>query len=149
MLPEGKLIKDKLVLYELGLPDDIKLTKKSLIRWIALSLGLISPNESRTISINVFETLINFHLKGIEPTMKEIIKDLASNGVKADEKSVYYHILKMKEINLIRKKNGKYFFWDGIENKLSQTIKKLYQEKFDRSFKNIDNALNALENYKY
>lgn len=145
MLPEGKLIKNKLVLREMWLPDDVKLTKKSLVRWIALSLGLISPNESRTILLDVLGVMINFHLKKIQPTMKEIIGKFISMGIKADGKSIYYHILKMKETGFIERKNGKYFFGEGEEIKLSQIIKKLYQEKFDKSFKNIDEALDTLD----
>lgn len=148
MLPEGKLIKSELVLRDMNLPEDVKLTKKSLVRWIALSLGLISPNESRTISLDVLECLINFHIKKIQPTTKEIIEELQKMNVQADEKSVYYHLLKMKEAGLIDRKDGKYFFGSGEDAKLSQIIRKIYQEKFDRSFKNVEGALNSVEAYK-
>lgn len=149
MLPEGKLIKNELVLREMGLPDDVRLTKKSLVRWVALSLGLISPNESRTISLDVLETLINFHIQKLQPTTKEILDELSKNGVQADEKSVYYHLLKMKDAGLIDRKDGKYFFGEGEGAKLSATIRKIYQEKFDKSFRNIDEALNSIESYKH
>lgn len=149
MLPEGKLIKSELVLRDMGLPDDVKLTKKSLVRWIALSLGLISPNESRTISLDVLETLINFHIRKAQPSTKDIIEELGKMGVQADEKSVYYHLLKMKEAGLIDRRDGKYFFGGGEEGRLSQIIRKTYQEKFDRSFKSVEEALNAVESYKH
>lgn len=148
MIPEGKLVKSELVLRDMHLPDDVKLTKKSLVRWIALSLGLISPNESRTILLDVLECLLNFHINKVQPTTKEMIDELAKGGVQADEKSVYYHLLRMKEIGLIGRKDGKYFFGEGEEAKLSQIIRRIYQEKFDKSFRNVNEALNAIESYK-
>lgn len=149
MLPEGKLVKSELLIREMGLPDDVKLTKKSLVRWIALSLGLISPNESRTISLDVLEALINFHISKAQPTTKEIIEELAKNGVQADEKSVYYHLLKMKEAGLIGRKEGKYFFGEGEDGRLSGIVRRIYQEKFDKSFKSVEDALNSIESYKH
>lgn len=148
MLPEGKLIKGELLLRDMSLSDDVKLTKKSLVRWIALSLGLISPNESRTILLDVLEALINFHIKKMQPTTKEIIEELKAMNVQADEKSVYYHLLRMKEAGLIGKRDGKHFFGDGVEARLSQIIRRIYQEKFDKSFRNVEEALNAVEGYK-
>lgn len=149
MLPEGKLVKSELLLREMKLPEDVKLTRKSLVRWLALSLGLISPNESRTILLDVLEALINFHLKKIQPTTKEIIEELRKNGGQADEKSVYYHLLRMKRDGLIGYKEGKYFFGEGEDEKLSQIIRKIYQQKFERSLVCVEEALNALESYKY
>ncbi|VVB98537.1 Uncharacterised protein [uncultured archaeon] len=149
MLPEGKLVKSEMLLREMQLPDDVKLTKKSLVRWIALSLGLISPNESRTISLDVLEALINFHIGKVQPTTKEIIEELGKIGVQADEKSVYYHLLKMKEAGLIDRRDGKYFFGEGGDGKLSAIVRKIYQEKFDKSFRSVEDALNAVESYKH
>ncbi len=149
MLPEAKLIRNETVLREMHLSDDVKLTKKSLVRWIALSLGCISPNESRTISLDVLESLINFHIRKMHPTTKEILEDLAKSGVQANEKSVYYHLLKMKESGLISRKDGKYFFGEGEEARLSQIIRRIYQEKFDKSFRSVEEALNAVESYKH
>lgn len=148
MLPEGKMVKGELLLRDMSLPDDVKLTRKSLVRWIALSLGLVSPNESRTIVLDVLEALINFHIKKMQPSTKEIIEELARMGVQADEKSVYYHLLRMKEAGLVGKRDGKHFFGEGEDAKLSQIVRKIYQEKFDRSFRSVDEALNAIEGYK-
>ncbi|MDD5337031.1 MAG: hypothetical protein PHS02_00950 [Candidatus ainarchaeum sp.] len=148
MLPEGKLIRSEMVLREMALSDDVKLTRKSLVRWIALSLGLISPNESRTIILDVLEALINLRMRSIQPTTKEILEELASMEVAADEKSVYYHLLRMKESGLIGKRDGKHFFGDGEEARLSQVIKRIYQSRFDKSFSSVDQALDALEGYK-
>ena len=148
MLPEGKLVRGELLIRELALPEDVKLTKKSLVRWVALSLGLISPNESRTILLDVLEALINFHIKKIQPTTKDIINELARMGVEADEKTVYYHLLRMKEAGVVGKRDGKHFFADGEEGKLSEMLRRVYQQRFDRSFDKIAEALNVVESYK-
>ena len=145
MLPEGKLIRGETTLREMALPEDVKLTKKSLVRWIALSLGLISPNESRTILLDVLEALINLRVRGIQPTTKEILDELAAMNAGADEKSVYYHLLRMKEAGLVGKRDGKHFFGDGEEGRLSEVVRKVYQKRFDSSFSSVGQALDTLE----
>lgn len=147
MFPESKFIKSEIIVREMALSDDAKLTKKSLIRWIALSLGLITQNESRTIVFDVLEALMNFHIKKIQPSTQEIIEEIKYSGANADEKSIYYHLLKMKEMGLIQRKKGKYFFGEFGEGKLAQIIKKVYRVKFENAFGSIEEALNAIENY--
>ena len=40
-LPEAGLVRKTITLREMDLPPEVKLTKKSLLRWFALSTGLI------------------------------------------------------------------------------------------------------------
>ncbi len=55
----------------------------------------------------------------------------------------------MKESGLIGRKDGKYFFGEGEDSRLSAVIRKIYQAKLDKAFLNVDGALNALESYRH
>lgn len=146
MLPESKLIKSELLLREMILNDDVKLARKSLLRWVALSLGMIMPNESRKLILDIFEALIYFHVKKEQPTTAKIISKMEElTGKKQNPKAVYYHLLKLKESGIISRKKGNYFFGDGSEKKLSEILKEFYFSKAHSCFANISDALDKLE----
>jgi len=146
MIPESKLIKSEITIRELSLPDDVVLARKSLIRWLALSLGLITPNESRRLLLDVFETLLDFHVKGDSPTTKDILDRLESE-TKAEQnpKAVYYHLLRLKEFGIISRKKGRYQIGNGNGQKLSELFRDFYLQKTNQAFDNIETALNKLE----
>ncbi|MFH2106459.1 MAG: hypothetical protein ABII22_04310 [Candidatus Micrarchaeota archaeon] len=145
MIPESKLIRSELTLREMSLPEETKLTRKSLIRWVALSFGLIHPNESRKLLLDVLEVLFMYHVKNTTPTTQHVLDSLKElDGKDPNPKAVYYHLLKLKEAGLISRKKGQYYF-DDEGKTLSETFKVFYQKKFNESFKNIDEALKKLE----
>lgn len=146
MLPESKSINSELLIREMSLSDDVKLAKKSLIRWVALSLGLIMQNESRRLVLDILEALIYFHAKKEQPTTNQIIEKMEElTGKKQNPKAVYYHLLKLKESGIISRKKGAYFFGDGSGRKLSEIIKEHYFSKANQCFVNIGEALDKLE----
>ena len=146
MLPESRLIKSELIIRELALPDDVKLARKSLIRWIALSLGLVLPNESRKRLLDVLEALIYFHVKKESPTTKDIIAKVQEiTGKQPYEKAVYYHLLKLKESGLIVRKKGIYSFGDVPGKRLHEIVRDFYVLKMSHIFKNLDEAVMKLE----
>ena len=144
MLPEAKMIKGEMVLREMALSSDVKLTKKSLIRWLALSLGLISPKESRDCHLAILEVLINAHFANEQLTTKEVV-ERAGAEKQLDEKTVYYHLQKLANSGLITRSKGGYYFGDGVERDLGRIIKNIYNQKFENAFKNIDEALESLK----
>ena len=146
MLPESSLIKSELILRDLALPEEVKLAKKSLIRWLALSMGLMLPNESRKLLLEVFEALINFHAKNQTPTTKEIITKIEEiTGKPPYPKAVYYHLLRLKESGLISRKKGVYYFGDVPGKKLNEIIREYYASKMSKVLNNMDEAANRLE----
>ena len=148
MIPESKLIKSEITLRDLSLPDDIKLARKSLIRWLALSLGLISPNESHMLLLDILEVLISFHVKNEQPTTVQILEaleKLRSGEKKCHPKAVYYHLLRLKESGFISRKKGQYYIGDGDSGKLSQIFRRIYSQKSDSVFKKIDEAFSSVE----
>jgi len=145
IIPESKLIRSEITLRDMSLPEETKLTKKSLIRWVALSFGLINPNETRKLLLDILEVLFDFHVKNYQPTTQEILESLKElNKKEPNPKAVYYHLLKLKESGFIDRKKGKHYFNDEGKS-LSETFTQLYQKKFLESFRNIEEALKKLE----
>jgi len=147
MIPESRLIRSELTLRELALPDDVLLARKSLIRWIALSLGMILPNESRRLLLDILEVLVEFHVKDEAPTTKDIIARLEGlTKEPQNPKAVYYHLLRLKDGGVLVRKKGRYYLGDGESRNLREIFRQLFMKKADLAFSNIDRALEKLEN---
>jgi hypothetical protein len=147
MIPESKLIKSEFTIRELALPDEVLLARKSLVRWVALSLGLILPNESRRLLLDILEAIIEFHVKNEQPTTKDIITKLEElTKEKQNPKAVYYHLLRMKELGVLSRKKGRYQLGDGEKRSLKDIFREFYMKKTDAAFGNIATALDKLEN---
>ncbi len=143
---ESKLIRSELTIRELAFPEETKLARKSLIRWVALSLGLMSPNESRQLLLDILEVLFYFHAKKESPTTVQIIDKLNEmGGKKMNPKTVYYHLLRLKELGVISRKKGVYFFGNRDGKKLAEIFKEFYITRTNEIFKNIEESLLRLE----
>lgn len=146
MIPESKLIKNEITLRELSLSEEVKLAKKSMIRWLALSLGLVSPKESRTLILDILEILFYAHIKKERLTSQEIFNRLEIlNSEKPNQKAVYYHLLRLKEMGFLKNREKEYFLTDE-ELSLSQFLKGFYTSKLENSFGNISSIASSLEN---
>jgi DNA-binding PadR family transcriptional regulator len=146
MIPESKLIRSEITLRELSLPNDVILARKSLVRWLALSLGLITPNESRRLLLDVFEVLLESHIRKEALTTRDILDQLErANGEKQNPKAVYYHLLKLKDSGLISRRKGRYYLGEGEDQRLASLFRQFYESKADNAFGNIEMALNRLE----
>jgi hypothetical protein len=146
MIPESRLIRSELTIRDLALPDDVLLARKSLIRWIALSLGLIMPNESRKLLLDILEALFEFHMRSGNPTTQDIIARVGElTGEKQNPKAVYYHLLRLKNSGVITRKKGRYHLGDGETTGLGDVFRQLYTRKANEAFSNIGTALDKLE----
>jgi predicted transcriptional regulator len=144
MIPEAELIKGELLVRNIALSDEVRLTRKSLVRWIALSLGLISPNESRTILLDVLDVLLREFSQGNKPTTKEIhekVQKMRKEPV--SEKTVYYHLQKLASRGLLQREKGAYFLSKEKE-RIRDSVKKAYEREFDEAFERIGHALDSL-----
>ena len=112
MIPESKLIKKEVVLRELLLSKEVLETKNSLLRWVALSLGLINQNESRLGVLSVFEALVYFQfVEKKDANFDEIMSYLQKNQEqKLSEKSIRYHLLQLKKKGIVENKKGLWYF---------------------------------------
>lgn len=151
MIPEAKLVRSELTLRDLALPDEVTLARKSLIRWTALSLGLISLNESRRLLLGVLDALISFHVAKEAPTTAQIVDKIAEeagnkeNKGQQNIKAIYYHLLKLKEKGIIVRKKGRYYFSGEDWKPLPELFRGFYFHKADEMFKRMDVALKKLE----
>ncbi|MBI2079917.1 hypothetical protein HYT84_04065 [Candidatus Micrarchaeota archaeon] len=146
MIPESKLVKSEITIRELALPEEVKLTRKSLIRWLALSMGLISPNESRRLLLDILEVLFYFHIKKEAPTTKQIMDKITEfGGKKSTEKAVYYHLLKLKDGGFITRKKGQYYLGDGEWKQMNEVFRDFYNRQTTPAFGKINEAFEKLD----
>ncbi|MEM3555534.1 MAG: hypothetical protein QXF56_02355 [Candidatus Micrarchaeia archaeon] len=149
MIPEASLIESELVIRNMQLTREVRMTKKSLIRWIALALGLIYPNETRTTMLDLLEALFYFQLsEGKEPDVHELAEYIKEHGKEVSEKTVFYHLLQLKKIGLVKRSKGKYFFPqspDSEKGDVASSVEHVYKNKTDDSIARIKEALVTLK----
>jgi len=151
-LPESSLIRQEHVIRDMQLLGEVKLTRRGLVRYLALSLGLISPNESRTLMLDIFDGLLKAHFAQEEPDihrMMEIINGIRGKENPAQVKAVRYHIHQLKEKGLLSRKCGKYRFTlpPMAEDKdLGYAFEHLYITNTKNAFEKVRKAVNSLKN---
>jgi hypothetical protein len=107
---ESKLIEHELVIRKLRLPKEVLETRRSIVRWLALSLGIINPGESRQSIIPVLDALLYFQFtKKLDPNVKEMSTYISGTWEAINEKTLRYHLLRLKKANLAGNSKGQYF----------------------------------------
>lgn len=110
-LNEAKLIEKEITIRNLRLTKEVLETKRSSLRWLALSLGILNPGESRLGALAVLDALINFQfIKKQDPDVKEIMDYINNNWEGINEKTLRYHLLRMKRMGFIENSHGKFYF---------------------------------------
>jgi len=147
MIPESKLIRSQITLRDMALTQEVKMARKSLVRWVALSLGLIHPNESRRLLLDILDALFYFQINNKNPTTQDVLDKLKSDtNAVPNSKAVYYHLLKLKDSGFIIRKKGRYFIgYEGDSRQMDEIIREIYFSKCDSSFMTISEALKKLQ----
>ena len=110
-LNEASLIENEVTLRNLRLTNEVLETRRSAIRWLALSLGIINPGESRLSSLAVLDSLVYFQfVKNMDPTVKEIMDYINMNWEEINEKTLRYHLLRMKKMGYVENSSGRFYF---------------------------------------
>jgi hypothetical protein len=110
-LSEAELIESELTIRNLRLSKEVLDTRRSAVRWLALSLGIINPGESRLSSLAVLDSLIYFQfLKKQDPSVKEIVDYISKNWEPINEKTLRYHLLRMKKMGFVGNEQGRFYF---------------------------------------
>ena len=140
-LPEAGLVRKTITLREMDLPPEVKLTKKSLLRWFALSTGLISEKESRTTGLDILDALFYLQLsKNRQPTTQDIQQLIKSKrGREVSEKLIRYHLKRLIDLGFLRRKKNKYLFNNAPEGEMTD-LRSSYQHWVSK------NVLRSLEN---
>lgn len=143
MVPEKELIKREYVVRDLRLPSDTKLTRQSLLRWICLSLGLLSPGESRQSILPIMDSFIVFQLRGTAPSVAELAEKSGQ-----PEKTVRYHLNRLVALGIAEEHKRKYRFTpDASSNSLSlaKTFHEHYTQSLTASLSSIESAFEELQ----
>lgn len=152
-MPESALIRGECLVRELQLNDEVKLTRKGLVRWLALSLGLISPHESRTGLLEVLEALLFFHYKRkdskSDPDIHQLLEKIKEiRKTEPNPKAVRYHLLQLKKLGVIETKKRKYrFVLSPLQENddLSLALSHAYRQRMESSFEKMKKALLLFE----
>ncbi|HUB92680.1 MAG TPA: hypothetical protein VL945_01850 [Candidatus Saccharimonadales bacterium] len=110
-LSEAELIESELTIRNLRLSKEVLDTRRSAVRWLALSLGVINPGESRLSSLAVLDSLIYFQfLRKQDPSVKDMVDYISKNWEPINEKTLRYHLLRMKKMGFVDNEQGKFYF---------------------------------------
>lgn len=108
---EASLIEKEFTIRNLRLTKEVLETRRSAIRWLALSLGVLNPGESRLSSIAVLDSLVYFQfIKNSDPDVKQLVDYINANWETINEKTLRYHLGRMKKMGLVDNEKGKFFF---------------------------------------
>ncbi len=150
-IPETSLIRKTLILRKLDLPPNVMLTKRSLLRWLALSLGLISERESRTTVLHILDGIFYFLLsKKQNPTSADIKQYLEKEKhLLISERLVRYHLRKLTELGILTRKNARYAINPAPDAERENIASAVYYIKEDVSqcCKTIEKALEKLSEF--
>ena len=109
-LSESELIEKEVTLRNMRLTKEVLETRRSIIRWLALSLGVINPGESRLSSLAVLDALVNFQfVKRTDPSISELVDYITKNWEPINEKTLRYHLLRMKKAGIVENSQGKFY----------------------------------------
>ncbi|ASI14224.1 hypothetical protein Mia14_0952 [Candidatus Mancarchaeum acidiphilum] len=109
-LNESKLIESEIILRNLRLTSEVLETRRSMVRWLAISLGIINPGESRLNAIYVFDAILYFQFnEKSDPSVNDLSEYISKNWSAINEKTLRYHLLQFSNLGLISHSKGKYF----------------------------------------
>lgn len=100
--PESGLVRKTFIIRQMDFPPEVSLTRRSLVRWFALSFGLISPKETRSKILDVLDALFYFQIaKKQLPKVKDVMEYLNSNKKGVGEKALRYHLKRLLDVGLL------------------------------------------------
>ena len=147
--PEAELIRKTFTLRQMNFPPEVAMTKRSLLRWFALSFGLISEKESRSTILDVLDSFFVFQLsKKQSPTTLELLAYLKENEKKIDEKLLRYHLKRLIDVGLIERRKGKLSFISDPEDERQDIVKGFEYnigKPIQKSVNGISNTLGKLK----
>jgi DNA-binding transcriptional ArsR family regulator len=148
--PESELVRSNFTIRAMDLPPQVKMTKRSMLRWLALSLGLITPGESRSSLLDVLEALFFMQFtKQISPTSNELLLYLNDEKKGISDKLLRYHLKRLKDVKLIESKKLKYSFKRSPfaeQNDLRSGFQENMKKEINNSLNQIEEVLVELKN---
>ncbi len=109
LVNESVLIEREIHLRNLSITNEVVETRRSMIRWLALSLGVINPGESRLSALAVLDSMLYFQFdKRAEPTVADISEYIDNKWDRMNEKTLRYHLLQLKNMGIVKHARGRY-----------------------------------------
>ena len=135
-LNEASLIESEFTVRNLRLPKEVMETRRSAIRWLALSLGILNPGESRLSAIAVLDAMVYFQfVKNYDPTVKDLVDYINKNWEGMNEKTLRYHLLQMKKMGFVENSQAKFYFRQpsvgdrfDVDNWVTQMLDSQYKQ---------------------
>ncbi len=148
---ESRLIENEVRLRNLRVTKETLETRRSMVRWLALSLGVINPGESRHGALAVLYAILHFHLSAgsKEPTVEDMAGYIGEAWGPMNEKTLRYHLLQLKKAGLVENAKGRYFLAGRQQHGLSDAPTQLTAHlsgEIDGIISNIGKVLKELEN---
>ena len=104
MFPESKLVETSFTIRLMSKPDGI--ATPSLVRWLAISLGVLGPGDKRETGLQVLDALLKASFsKSKCVSIDDVIKE-----TRIDRKTVEYHLTKLVRQRLVDHKRNCYSF---------------------------------------
>ena len=108
-LNESQLIEREITVRNLRLTKEVTETRRSLIRWLALALGVINPGESRQGAVSVLDAVLYFQFnQRRDATVQELSEYIGTAWEPINEKTLRYHLLQLNRANIVQHSKGKY-----------------------------------------
>lgn len=149
-LPEAELVRRTFIIKEVDLPPQVRMTKRSLLRWFALASGWISEQESRQTILDVLDALFYFHVsRQAAPTTQEIqayIKEKTNEEI--SEKLLRYHLKRLLDSRFLVRDKQHYKFNpapNGDPTDVIASYNHWISQSVHASTKNIEGALEDLK----
>ncbi len=109
-LNESKFIEREITLRNMMLTKEVIETRRSLVRWLALALGIINPGESRLSAVAVLDAVLYFQFsEKKDPSVQELSAYISKNWEPMNEKTLRYHLLQLKKASVVDNSKGVYF----------------------------------------
>jgi len=147
--PEAGLVRKTFIIKKMDLPPSVQLTKRSLLRWFALSFGLLSEQESRDTVLNVLDALFFFLLgKKQNPSTLELQSYISEKyHKKISEKLLRYHLNRLIALELLQRKSNRYFLNNSPSaepNNIVESFNYWVKEQVNESMDDIAKVLSKI-----
>ncbi|MCL4372332.1 hypothetical protein M1373_03375 [Candidatus Marsarchaeota archaeon] len=109
-LNESKLIEREIILRNLSITGEVVETRRAMVRWLALALGVINPGESRLSAVYVLDAMLYFQFQERkDPTVAELSEYISKTWAPINEKTLRYHLLQLQNASIIAHAKSRYY----------------------------------------
>ncbi|MCL4382079.1 hypothetical protein M1614_03835 [Candidatus Marsarchaeota archaeon] len=123
VINESKFIESEVTFRDMSLSKEVSETRRSLVRWLALSLGVINPGESRLSAISVLDGILHFQFTAKkDPTVIDLSEYIEKVWGPINEKTLRYHLLQLKKSHIVKNIKGRYSISNDIGDRYDETV---------------------------